>query len=637
MSVRTATPLNEQRPTPVRTPLPAGRCPAPPADALARRAARAQTEATATVALPSEPAPAPATLAKAPVVAASSLRTLTAAFAVTALITLLPVALGWWLSDSGAVTSGVLLAVIVAALSLGVSAAGQALWRKSSRSRDLLFSDLLLWGYLRRLRNERELLSAPAVLGQMSGAQARMAGGLSAGEQAKLLERLARALDARDPRTNGHSRRVARYSWMIARKLRLAPEQVARVRTAAAVHDLGKIETPDSVLNKPGALTDREYATIKLHAAAGARMSEALNDPALTAAVRSHHERIDGSGYPDRLTGAEIPLGARIIAVADTFDAMTANRPYRRAQPHKRALDVLGREAGEKLDADVVQAFRACYSGWRSLTLWVSFAGVPGRMLAQLTGGAANAAASVQPLAAALLAATITAGAAASGAHPNRLAGVPRDHLAAATIASSSSSQAAAQHTAATAPSAGPGRRAAHTLRTAGASVAHVGTNAQQPGTASAAATGGGAAAPASQPASANQTPAAEAPSRTGDGSTHTPTSTSHGTNTPAATSESAKTVTTEGKGSSGETAKGHSEEAATTHPGGGAVGGTVEQVKGKVEEVKGKVEETKAKVVETVGAVTETAKTKVEEVGKVTEKAKAKVEEVAGGILHLK
>src|SRR5205085_6039106 len=161
----------------------------------------------------------------------------------------------------------------------------------------------------------------------------------------QLLAQLAAALEAGDPYTHGHSRRVAHHAAMIAKGMGLPKQQVAKVRTAAVLHDVGKINTPTAILHKPGRLTDDEFDVIKLHPVDGAEMVSKLGDAELTAIVRHHHERLDGTGYPNRLPGGEIPLGARIIAVADTFDAITSTRPYRPANPHKRAMDILAKEA----------------------------------------------------------------------------------------------------------------------------------------------------------------------------------------------------------------------------------------------------------------------------------------------------
>src|SRR6202043_1885938 len=115
-------------------------------------------------------------------------------------------------------------------------------------------------------------------------------------------------------------------------------------------------------------LTDSEFAVIKRHASDGADMLEGAADPEITAMVRHHHERVDGRGYPAGLAGADIPLGARIIAVADTFDAITSSRAYRGAKPQKKALEVLDKGAGTQLDSVAVAAFRDRYSGRRSVT-----------------------------------------------------------------------------------------------------------------------------------------------------------------------------------------------------------------------------------------------------------------------------
>jgi len=183
---------------------------------------------------------------------------------------------------------------------------------------------------------------------------------------ARTLERLAAGLEERVPGIDGHARRVSRYAAGTARRLGLSGEEVARVRQAAAVHDIGKLEMPAAIVNKPGPLSEEEFALVKRHAAAGERMVAGLGDERLAAIVRHHHERLDGSGYPDGLIGAEIPLGARIVAVADVFDALTSTRPYRPASRPGDALVLLGAQAGTLLDPDVVRAFREYYGSTRA-------------------------------------------------------------------------------------------------------------------------------------------------------------------------------------------------------------------------------------------------------------------------------
>jgi putative nucleotidyltransferase with HDIG domain len=168
------------------------------------------------------------------------------------------------------------------------------------------------------------------------------------------LRQLVRRLEARHPSTHGHSRRVAALAAAIATELGLAEGMVARIRTAALLHDVGKAEVPAEIVDKPAPLSAAEYATIRSHAEGGARMVEVLADPAVTAIVRHHHERFDGDGYPSGLCNYEIPLGARIVAVADTFDALTSPRPYRPAMSERRALGLLEDAAGSQLDPTVV-------------------------------------------------------------------------------------------------------------------------------------------------------------------------------------------------------------------------------------------------------------------------------------------
>jgi putative nucleotidyltransferase with HDIG domain len=328
----------------------------------------------------------------------------------TGLVAVLPISLVWWLRASDTLTSSVLGMAVGMGLSLGASYLGRSYWEKRPGSEDRLFSELMIWGFLHRWRTERRLASARELLGSMNRAQRRLDDGLSAERQTKLLQQLAVGMDARDRNTHGHSRRVARHSWMIARRIGLSREEVSRIRTAAAIHDIGKIETPTEILRKNGPLNASEYAVIKRHPGAGAQMAEVLRDAELTSIVRHHHERIDGSGYPDALAGESIPLGARIVAVADTFDAITSARPYRPACPHKKALDILRAEAGTKLDPHVVRAFCGHYSGRRPLALWASLASLPERVVSWLGGSLSGVAAAAKVMAVAAVVGSAAAG-----------------------------------------------------------------------------------------------------------------------------------------------------------------------------------------------------------------------------------
>ena len=168
----------------------------------------------------------------------------------------------------------------------------------------------------------------------------------------------AKVIDMKDSYTNGHLSRVARYTAMLTRELGYDDETVEKYYRIALLHDIGKIGIPKSVLNKPGKLTDEEYETIKSHTSKG---YEALRDisimPELATGARSHHERPDGKGYPQQLSGDEIPRVAQIIAVADCFDAMYSNRPYRKRMNFDKAVSIIREVSGTQLTPDVVDAF----------------------------------------------------------------------------------------------------------------------------------------------------------------------------------------------------------------------------------------------------------------------------------------
>jgi len=171
---------------------------------------------------------------------------------------------------------------------------------------------------------------------------------------------LANALEARDPYTRGHSERVARWARVLARASGLAPDACDVVAQAGRLHDLGKIGVPEAVLRKPGPLTADELQHMRRHPLTGAQILAPLDFFADGAAiVRHHHERLDGSGYPDGLAAGAIPLGARIVAVVDVYDALTSDRPYRAAMPIDDAVRAIGAEAGRTLDAELVARFFA--------------------------------------------------------------------------------------------------------------------------------------------------------------------------------------------------------------------------------------------------------------------------------------
>ena len=173
------------------------------------------------------------------------------------------------------------------------------------------------------------------------------------------IQSLAEALEVKDPYTHGHSLRVSQYSVIIARTLGLGADVVRQIELGGKVHDIGKIGVREAVLNKAGPLTDDEYQHIMTHPVVGWRILGPLltEMPMSLSIVRSHHERFDGRGIPDGLAGTDIPLEARIAAVADTFDAMTSVRPYRPGVPLQATLNELRRCAGAQFDPLVVDAF----------------------------------------------------------------------------------------------------------------------------------------------------------------------------------------------------------------------------------------------------------------------------------------
>ncbi|HSP72531.1 MAG TPA: diguanylate cyclase [Gaiellaceae bacterium] len=168
---------------------------------------------------------------------------------------------------------------------------------------------------------------------------------------------LARAVDSRDTYTGSHSQRVAKLAGRIAEQLGVAPEQVELARLAGSLHDLGKLAIPEEILRKPSALSDPERVVLERHPQIGYRMLESLGVDPVAQWVLHHHERWDGTGYPDQLAGEEIPLGARIIFVADAYDAMTSDRVYRRSLTREDALAELERCAGSQFDPAIVGIF----------------------------------------------------------------------------------------------------------------------------------------------------------------------------------------------------------------------------------------------------------------------------------------
>ena len=170
----------------------------------------------------------------------------------------------------------------------------------------------------------------------------------------EMIMALAQAIDAKDHYTHGHSQRVAEYSAQISLLLGDDPQQVRLIYYMGLLHDIGKIGIPVKIINKPGKLTDEEYDVIKSHSAIGAEVLNPIRiRPELMIGARFHHERFDGRGYPDKLTGKDIPRAARIIAVADAYDAMTSDRSYRRGMMSQRVYEEIAGKRGSQFDPEI--------------------------------------------------------------------------------------------------------------------------------------------------------------------------------------------------------------------------------------------------------------------------------------------
>jgi len=174
---------------------------------------------------------------------------------------------------------------------------------------------------------------------------------------------LALAIEANDPYTRGHSERVAEIGVSIARELGLSENQQETIRNAGILHDIGKIGISESILQKPGPLTEEELEAVQDHPAIGEKICQPLRSAnKVLTVIRHHQERHDGEGYPDGLKGEEIPIEARIISVADAYDAMTSPRPYRPPMALRQVLDTLRSESGRQWDPEVVKVFLDLYS-----------------------------------------------------------------------------------------------------------------------------------------------------------------------------------------------------------------------------------------------------------------------------------
>ncbi|MHB8694453.1 MAG: HD-GYP domain-containing protein, partial [Solirubrobacteraceae bacterium] len=241
--------------------------------------------------------------------------------------------------------------------SMGIALAG-----RGTSAVGLLASARTACGHAQQLGGGRAVLSSEhAAAGDDAG---------DAAPQQDAIEALAVALLERDRYTGEHSEAVISMSGAVARNLGCSAIEIERVKSAALLHDIGKVAIPDEILNKPGPLTDDEWKLMKEHPVIGERILRVLPGLGTVARiVRHEHERWDGGGYPDGLKHNEIPLGSRIIIAADTYHAITSDRPYRPAAPHAAAVAELSRCSGTQFDPDVTAALIGHLYGQRQAGL----------------------------------------------------------------------------------------------------------------------------------------------------------------------------------------------------------------------------------------------------------------------------
>jgi putative nucleotidyltransferase with HDIG domain len=282
--------------------------------------------------------------------------------------------------------------LVVIAVGLHTNRHPLEIWFETAASELKPTAALYVAGYLLAVLSDGQPLMALAMMVPVGAIQVALTRSIQLAEQTiAAVESMADVVDRRDPYTYQHSQSVASHAVRTARKLRLPDREVELIRLAARVHDLGKIAVPDEVLHKQGRLSEAEFELMKKHPETGveilAKFPEYKRGREL---VLAHHERIDGLGYPRGLSGSEIALGARVIAVADSWDAMTSDRPYRTALDPEVALAELMRGRGTQWDPAVVDAFANTLPGASPEVRQLSLAEL-GRPLLRSLGAAVGA------------------------------------------------------------------------------------------------------------------------------------------------------------------------------------------------------------------------------------------------------
>jgi HD-GYP domain-containing protein (c-di-GMP phosphodiesterase class II) len=242
-------------------------------------------------------------------------------------------------------------------IALAVSVVGQAMWSRRPESARFALGDLMVWNALRRHTATRRVEQQTHMLG--FDLEGRYAGHdrVPLDQQLAIAREISHALEMKSAYSRNHSRRVERHVRRMAAVMGMAHDDTEQLAVAAELHDIGNIQIPEHLLSKPGILTQIEREAIEGHVALGAAMAFTAGSTEVVEGIRHHHERWDGSGYPNGLVGEEIPLFARMIAIAEVYDAMTSPRPYRRSFSREQALQLIKDQAGVHFDPDLVDVF----------------------------------------------------------------------------------------------------------------------------------------------------------------------------------------------------------------------------------------------------------------------------------------
>lgn len=285
-------------------------------------------------------------------------RTFTRSVAATLGVAVVPTVVVFWVLVFGRSRPQLVLAVLLSVTLTGVAASlGAALWARRPESDGIPFGDMMLWSWVRHRDAERKLSSALRTLGMDDLGTWNGHHDTTAEQRVEALKEIARALDARTSYTIGHCQRVSKHAVDIGKALDLPDHELASLELAGLLHDVGNATLHEELFHKTGELTASERGAMEAHSLLGAQMAIDSGVAEVIEALRHHHERWDGEGYPEGLRFSAIPLFARVVAVAEAYDAMTSARPYRHGYAPVDAVAILRAESRGQFDPDVVEAF----------------------------------------------------------------------------------------------------------------------------------------------------------------------------------------------------------------------------------------------------------------------------------------